>query len=414
MSNKSRDRIFIFYLYAAALNAILCLIDGLWVSSSQTQISLLSNSLATMGHLLFALSLGTLFISLIYQSKRSNYVLALSLLLLSGPFISTPFIYSIARHVKFFDFITQMNNFNFLMNSGYAFKTYFFIINILQLSIAGLAILFIKHDVTRFYELRDYSISNKRILLNGTFVASVFVCSFVAYIIGPLYLLHAGLGISYDQGNIISVEKTFSRNDVKIVLLPMAHIGDASFYQSIVSDYSSQQAVFLLEGVKDQKGLIIKGDLFYSSLAKTLGMAEQKGQFKFPKKTTIRFVWADVDVSELSQQTIDFINLLSVDKNSDKGIGLEHLGQISQMMAKEETSKIIFSDILNFRNERLLTKLNEELTKSKLIVIPWGAAHMHDIEMQIKKIGFEPTLEVKRILTQVWRGNDRVPASKIQ
>lgn len=298
------------------------------------------------------------------------------------------------------------------MSTGNTFRTFFYTMNLLQLVICIMAFLLSRYDSSRFFRVQYYSSRGPRIIFNTVLSGAFFALSIMISLISPFYILHKNLGFSIDQGNLVCVERSFVKGDRKIVLLPMAHIGDASFYQEIVKDYRDKEAVFLMEGVKDTKGLI-KGELFYGNLAQKIGVSEQKNEFKFPEKTKIKFVWADVDTSELSRETVNFINLLSVAKAGESNLNISSILEIDRMMKQEGILKTIFGDILKKRNERLLSKLNEVLPTSKLVVIAWGAAHIHDLEMQITQIGFQKNDEVKRTLTGLGTILKRRPASEV-
>ncbi|HAZ13562.1 MAG: hypothetical protein A2X86_13605 [Bdellovibrionales bacterium GWA2_49_15] len=410
MSTKTLDRIFLIFISLALLLALLGTLHGILTGIFQAQFQVLASCYNIFSNLMWAFSLGTLLISTFYQARISNYVFFLSLLLLTSSLISTPFIFGLIEHVNLFEFITHYSNFHFLMSTGNTFKIYFYSINFFQLMVCAMALLLVRFDSARFFRPKYYSTTGRKIFVNTAAAGAVFVVSMSISLISPFYIVQKNLGFSIEQGNLRCVEKSFVKGDKKIVLLPMAHIGDASFYQGIVKDYLNKDAVFLVEGVKDTKGLI-KGQLFYGTVAKQMGISEQKSEFKFPEKTKIKFVWADVETSELHAETIKFINLLSVDKPGETQLGLASILEVDRLMKQDGFIQIIFGDILNKRNERLFAKLNEVLPTSKLIVIAWGAAHIHDMEMQITKIGFQKNEEVKRTLTGLWKILDRRPAS---
>jgi hypothetical protein len=177
--------------------------------------------------------------------------------------------------------------------------------------------------------------------------------------------------------------KSYSRGDGKTIdLVPMAHIGDASFYKKISGSFP-EDAVVLLEGVTDEKkNLTTKWS--YSEVAASLGLVEQKNEFVPTKSKSRR---ADVDVSQFSKETLDFLREVGEFYSSE--VTIEKIIQINKKPRKPETFQKIWEDILIKRNEYLLSEVHKELAKSDHLVIPWGAAHMPGISQGIREDGFK-------------------------
>ncbi len=413
MTSKLLDRIYLVYAWALFLEATVSVFHGLWVMIFHSQIQYISNLGQAISGLLLLFSIMTLICSAFYQSRRSYLIFALSLMIITEPFFSSPFIFKIVEQVSMFEFLTGISNFSFLMTHGNSYQVFFFALNFSVVLISALALLLMRHDSERFFTQTFYLHSFKRWAVAGGLFSIVFLGSLAAYVIGPFVTLQQAIGLNISQGNLVCMERSFTKDGKTIVLLPMAHMADASFYQGIIRDFQDKEAVFLVEGVKDATGLI-KGKLFYENLAKTMGIASQSHALQFPKETKIKFVWADVDISEFNKKTVEFINLLSVSKDSDKNLSLANFAEINRMIKQEGMMDIIFGDILNLRNARLLSRLHEQLPQSKFIVIAWGAAHMHDLELQLTKNGFQKSTESQRTLTGLSTLLNRTPASAVE
>ncbi len=105
-------------------------------------------------------------------------------------------------------------------------------------------------------------------------------------------------------GFTVQVRK-YVRNDGKVIeLFPMAHVADADFYQQVSQTFPSN-SIILMEGVTDINNLLTN-KLSYKRMAKSLGLSEQKKEFK---PTHGELVRADVDVDQFTPDTIDILNL---------------------------------------------------------------------------------------------------------
>ncbi len=174
--------------------------------------------------------------------------------------------------------------------------------------------------------------------------------------------------------------RRYVRDDGKqITLVPMSHVGEATFYQEICESFP-ENSVVLMEGVSD-KNKPTSSHSNYSRMAKSIGVVEQQEVFK-PKG---ELVAADVDMSEFSPATRDML----------KGVLLVHSKGLTEetmpILLKPTPpgfEKQLLDDILGKRNRHLLRVLHERLPSASHIVIPWGAAHMPEISREIVKSGF--------------------------
>lgn len=180
-------------------------------------------------------------------------------------------------------------------------------------------------------------------------------------------------------GISMQVRKYIRDDGRKITLVPMSHVGEAEFYQSL-SDSFPPDSVILMEGVSDQKGLA-KVESNYSKMATALGGVEQTEVFK-PKG---EIVHADVDISTFSPSTIELLKTAML--LHSKGITPETL-PILMKPSPPGLEKKLIEDILTKRNHHLLGVIREQLADSANIIVPWGAAHMPEIAREIEKDGF--------------------------
>lgn len=176
--------------------------------------------------------------------------------------------------------------------------------------------------------------------------------------------------------------REYVRDDGKTIqLVPMAHIGEASFYRQISASIPTN-AVILMEGTTDEHDLIANKNNYQRS-AKSMGLAAQADEFN---PTQARMVMADVDVSEFSTNTITILNLVMLVQA--KGINAETLWQLTANALPAGVEKEFFSDVLRKRNRHLLAEIQRWLPRADHLVVPWGVAHIPEIANEIQKSGF--------------------------
>jgi hypothetical protein len=181
-------------------------------------------------------------------------------------------------------------------------------------------------------------------------------------------------------GLAVHVRKYVRADGRTIQLIPMIHIGDTQFYRSLSAAFPTN-SITLMEGVSDEKGLLTN-KIAYKVVASQLGLAEQQKVFK-PQGKIIR---ADVDISEFSTNTINFLNLI-MGVHAHGRVNVEAFATLIQA-PPPGFEKGLFDDLLRKRNRRLLEQIEARLPTSESIMVPWGAAHMPEIAREIAKSGF--------------------------
>ncbi len=183
------------------------------------------------------------------------------------------------------------------------------------------------------------------------------------------------------SGFTVQVRK-YVRDDGKIVqLVPMAHIGEADFYQKLLRSFPTN-ALVLMEGVTDGDNLLTN-KVTYKRVATSLGLAEQHEQFN-PVRVAV--VMADVDIKEFSADTIGFLNLVMLLHN--KGLTPDAVLKVLSFTPPPRFEQRLWEDLLHKRNRHLLSELRSRLPDSDTLIVPWGVAHMPGIAEGIQTAGF--------------------------
>ncbi len=176
--------------------------------------------------------------------------------------------------------------------------------------------------------------------------------------------------------------RQYSRNDGKTIrLVPMAHVGEAAFYRTLSRSFPSN-AVVLMEGVTDNSNLLTNR-ITYRRMATSLGLSEQREEFH---PVQVDIVMADVDVEQLTPDTIGFLNLAML--LHSKGLTAETVLKLMRFSPPPHLEERLMDDLLRKRNQHLLEQIRAQLSKSEHLVVPWGVAHMPGIEEGIQASGF--------------------------
>lgn len=188
--------------------------------------------------------------------------------------------------------------------------------------------------------------------------------------------------LSLRPGGFTVQVRDYVRNDGKTIqLVPMAHIGEADFYQKLSQSFPTN-AVVLMEGVTDNNNLLTNR-ITYQRMATSLGLTEQHEEFH-PAQAEI--VMADVDVGQFTTNTIGFLNLVML--VHAKGLTAENVVKVLQFSPPPHFEEQLFDDLLGKRNQHVVGEIRARLPQSGRLIVPWGVAHMPGIEAEIQASGF--------------------------
>ena len=209
-------------------------------------------------------------------------------------------------------------------------------------------------------------------------------------------------------------ERVYSRSGQNIRLTGMIHIGEQEFYRDLIDSTTTDRTVILAEGVTDENNLLTTS-FGYDAMARLLGLSSQ-ADMEFTGRLIDdsdleeitegvlddqepHIIQADIDLSRFDPQTIEFINILGKHLfNSDSlPQGLQAYDAWAEEHITPETSDIIFNDLLDSRNEVVISWLDRVLPIYDTIIIPWGALHMPGIETEILERGFKQTSSRERL-----------------
>lgn len=209
-------------------------------------------------------------------------------------------------------------------------------------------------------------------------VPAVIVCLGLCAVLAVNHFSDGFLALR-PSGFTVQVRKYIRADGKTIQLVPMLHIGEPEFYQTLAQSFPTN-ALILMEGVSDEQNLITN-KITYERMAATLGVAEQHEEFK-PRGELVR---ADVDVAQFTSNTLAGLNLVML--IHARGMNPETLIKLMQF-SPPHFEEQLFDDLLRKRNRHLMGEIQTRLLQSENLIVPWGAAHMPEIAQEIQKAGF--------------------------
>jgi hypothetical protein len=212
--------------------------------------------------------------------------------------------------------------------------------------------------------------------------------------------------MTFDLAGINSTSREYHREDRRIDLVGMAHIGEDAAYRDLFGSFAGESTLLLEEGVSDEDGLIREG-LFYEAFADRIGLGVQ------PRFEDLRAArssndavapWpdirnADVDARVFADDTIAVLDAAARLYGSDRIAPALSEFQAELDELGPDATQAAFRDLIENRNAHLLDEIRAGLDDYHRIVVPWGALHMPGIEDAILGWGFEQTASSQRQIT---------------
>lgn len=258
------------------------------------------------------------------------------------------------------------------------------------------------------------------------------IISLPMVVVGAGYAVRPLLG-SYTElslDGVTLVERVFEKSGQRVYLVGMMHIGDGSYYRDLKERMNAplsngSKRLVLTEGVSDRNELLPRdfaNGTTYAKLASALGLeaqtslqASQPSDGQMDSRLMTRssasgplsterngVVWqnADIDVSELeaSHQTL-LVSLL----------GILSGGSIEEMLLAdvgdatgEDLEDLFKNGLIVTRNQGLMERFDAMASGFSEIYIPWGAAHLPDVEERLAERGYHQVSEIKRPIATFW------------
>ena len=204
--------------------------------------------------------------------------------------------------------------------------------------------------------------------------------------------------LSMGPRGLYAQERTYVRGSKTVHLVAMAHLGDASFYRGVADAIPREDTIVLAEGVSDRHGLLTEfpDAAEFGDLAATVGLAAQAEIGVGDVES------ADIDASELSAETVRFLNSMGTALRAETfREGLLLYLHYTETVDPERIEEIL-REIVEVRNQYVLDQLARSLDSHEHFVVPWGALHMPGLEEGVLALGFTPDETRTRVLISLW------------
>ena len=222
------------------------------------------------------------------------------------------------------------------------------------------------------------------LVLPGTLVAFVGVCE-------RCLDRFTGGFVRVGLSGLELVERSYSRGDSTVRLLGMMHIGEESTYQAIAASFDHPDVLVLTEGVSDEQGLLGER-MHYEAVADSTGLVNQQTFDSY--RPGLRLRNADVDVSAMSESTQHLLRLTTTLVDDD-GVNIPVLLELFELSAEttEADQEVFWHDVIDLRNGVLIEHLEVAVGEAPVVVVPWGAAHLPELEQLLLDWGYRPGAE---------------------
>jgi len=245
----------------------------------------------------------------------------------------------------------------------------------------------------------------------------------VGYVSAAKNLLGNYLGIS--PSGIQLVERVFEKDGRKVHLVGMMHIGDPTYYTELkrrmhATPPAGTTRLVLTEGVSDRDHLLppdFSNGKTYEKWAKLLGLETQKalGPSKPPRDTSQdlspepgeaadpNITWQNADGDIADMQPAHRKLLIEILKSMASADIAAILNSPAAHATGEQIEDLMKNGLIHSRNDVLMRHFNEQGPAFSEVWIPWGAAHLPDIEKRLLGMGYKETDEVSRPIVQFWK-----------
>lgn len=252
------------------------------------------------------------------------------------------------------------------------------------------------------------------------FVAANLVV--IPLVLGPLVMVAADLAIGGKTAGFVRLtpsglrmtERVYRLNNKTIRLVSMIHVAEKEYYADLFTPSASVRTIVLAEGVTDDRKLL-RNSFGYGKMAGLLGLTSQetirlKGRlvdadtfdesgFEPGEGGMSDVLRADTDISAFHPTTRLFLDAVGKQLTESTSLvqALVAINTWAEKNLTPDASKAIMDDILHRRNAVLISHLGQVLPRYDMIIIPWGALHMAEIEESVLKRGFVLQEERSRV-----------------
>jgi hypothetical protein len=262
---------------------------------------------------------------------------------------------------------------------------------------------------------------------------SIGIISIPVWMLGYAYGAQFLIGdyAKLSPGGVSLVERVFEKDGRKVHLVGMMHVGDGAFYRDLkqrmaATPASGGKRLVLTEGVADRENLIpadFANGKTYGRWAKAFGIevqpqlgsnaprepsasevplpVDRAAEVDFRADPNVIFRNADIDIADLDGNHKRLLVRLLEAASSD-GLSVR-LGSGLGDVTGTQIEDLLKNGLILARNNVLMKQFENDVSGFSEIYIPWGAAHLPDIEKRLLSGGYLKISDVTRPIVTFWK-----------
>ena len=189
-----------------------------------------------------------------------------------------------------------------------------------------------------------------------------------------------------ESEGLYAEERRYERSGRTVYLIPMVHVAEGSFYRDVLASIPVEDSIILAEGMSDESGSL-SDDLSYAGVASALGLEAQPEALAPGDAHHVEN--ADLDMSVLSPETLELIDSAAlVLAGEDPEERAQAWARVNELVRKPGVVERAADEVIGMRNRHLLGRIDASLEEYRHVVVPWGAAHMPQLERGVLARGF--------------------------
>ncbi len=192
--------------------------------------------------------------------------------------------------------------------------------------------------------------------------------------------------VRLESDGLYAEERRYERAGRTVYLIPMVHVAERSFYRDVLASIPVEDSIILAEGMSDETGSL-RENLSYAGMASALGLEAQEDALVAADAHYVEN--ADLDMSVLSPETVELVDSAAqVLSGSDPEERAEAWARVNALVRKPGVVERAADEVIGMRNRHLLGRIDASLEEYHHVVVPWGAAHMPQLERGVLARGF--------------------------
>ena len=175
-------------------------------------------------------------------------------------------------------------------------------------------------------------------------------------------------------GFIYTKEVVLTKGDQKIALIGIYHVASKSYYQKIQNKWDNKGFLELKEGVQD----LSLENFSYTPISSIMG--DEIIDQPHPLFDKTESIVADISAQEIPQLENILSQFLKIQEEFSQGNLLKYF-ELKNFFSNYQ------EELLKKRNTFLIETIKENSDKN--LIIPWGVAHLPEIESFLETSGFK-------------------------